>query len=283
MRITRDGFWIVLGFATCAFAACSKGSLTPDAGSGVGGGSGTTGVGGRGGGAGGVTGTGGLDSCAHAPEITGCTPPGVTPPSGPDDRSSCSAEGAVCNGTFCYDFHGEATFVSACCAGKWWPGWAGPCPAVLQPGDPFPCGNGPTCAAYQSYCSISNADRGPGHDLSCQPLCVAGDCSCFCDKPEGCDFDPPGSTCPADRCTCVINSAQPGIQMPGVIVVQCKYAIPGTAYCVQNPSLDSQCPAGNIGFICEASVADVGGCTRLPDSVVNASCGSDVHEYCCPH
>jgi len=71
--------------------------------------------------------------------------------------------------------------------------------------------------------------------------------------------------------------------MPGVIVVQCKYAIPGTAYCVQNPSLDSQCPAGNIGFICEASVGDVGGCTRLADSVVNASCGSDVHEYCCPH
>lgn len=269
------GQWLAGYRGTCP----GTGGMGGAGGSGTSGG-GTIGAGGQGAmGRGGVTGTGGFDTCVHQP-ISDCTPDGVTGPAGPDDRSACDAEGAICQGTFCYDMHGEGSFVSTCCAGKWWPGYAGSCATVLQPGDPFDCGNSPPCAAYQTYCSIKSMDSGFSHTLSCQPICAAGDCSCFCNNPDGCDFAPPDSTCPADRCMCGMTKGGPGVAMPGAVVVQCNYIAPNIGDCIRNTDLDTQC-AGGTGWVCVGPAKDRVGCTALPDFATNASCAGEVHEYCC--
>jgi len=248
-----------------AFAACEPRALSPDAGSGS-------------------TGTGGMYICAHGPTITSCSPSAGVPVTSepPSHGSPCIVEGARCEGTRCYDARGEGPFVITCCGGQWLWDYDRACPTAPQPGDPFVCGPDLDCAAYQTYCSVSNADDRTNWRTSCQPLCAAADCTCFCDNPEACEFQAPGSDCPGDRCTCSTLAALPA--GAGVIQVQCDYVVHDNGACTPNESLDGQC-AGLKAIVCEGPAFDRtgGGCIQLPDLATNASCGTEVHEYCCPN
>jgi hypothetical protein len=294
VSVGRARLPILLAVGGIAVVACSKGSLVMDAGAGTGGRAGTggaaaeAGAGGTSGeagagGIGGFAGTGGPAQCTAADERTTCTPDAGPPPSPPFAESPCTVEGARCEGFACHDDFGGSAWVSTCCAGGWRPNYGGSCPPPVGPGDPFPCGSaGLTCATGQTYCSVANPDRSRDPVTSCQPICAAGDCTCFCGQAEGCNFRPAGSTCPADFCLCSTARTAAGIPLPGTVKVQCNYVFESTAGCNWDPSLDGQCPAGQKARFCIAPPFVLDGCTQLPDSVVTASCGpAEIHYYCC--
>ena len=84
-----------------------------------------------------------------------------------------------------------------------------------------------SCVAGQSYCSVDTFEpTGNGYGrttTSCQPLCAANDCSCFCDNPDGCTFKPPGSPCALDTCNCRVGTISGGVPLPGTVEVGCTY------------------------------------------------------------
>jgi hypothetical protein len=251
------------------FAACSGGSLMPGTGMGGGGGSGT-----------GVTigtgGSAGFKSCYDSIVPATCTQ-GLVPPGSGGSPQTCAVEGGHCEGYSCNDSFGGYSWAKVCCSGVWWNGSA--CPAPVHPGAPFACGN-VNCVGGESYCSYANEDRGDHASYSCKPLCAARDCSCFCDEPEGCSFAPPGSACPADVCECGLATSAMGISIPGSVGVQCHFLPAGTIGCARAASLDGQCGSESDAWIC-SPISAGSYCTQLPDSLAIASCGSELHAYCC--
>ena len=249
-----------------ALASCSGGSLTADGG----------------------TGGGGFMTCDHPPRITSCSPDAgtlpvvsTTPfPEVPTAISPCSVEGASCEGTYCYDW-GDRPFKTTCCAGRWRSDFAGPCPGPFPPGDPFVCTADLSCTIGQTYCSSSNPDRTETRAQSCQPVCAAGDCSCFCDEAEGCDFRPPGSACPVDECHCRRVTAGPNIPVPGAVAVQCDYAPLDISVCYPDPNADARCGGLRYAVLCAGSDDLPADCTPLPESGETAACGFPVRYYCC--
>jgi hypothetical protein len=273
-----------------AIAACSKGRLMADAGAGAGGGeipigTGQAGAGGAdtetgqagAGGADAEPGTGGVPGCV---EHTLCTADAGAPPSGPSDGSPCSVEGARCSGFACLDASAGGAWVSTCCLGRWWPN-TDRCPVVPVPGTLFTFKTGSTCVVGESYCLIANPDRTAVSVTTCEPLCAAGDCSCFCDHPAGCDFKPPGSNCPGDTCTC---STARGVEVgpvAGAINVECKFRVRGEPSCYFDGRLAGECPPGHRALSCTGPPAQGEACTPLPD-VIAGACGTEVRYYCCP-
>jgi hypothetical protein len=281
----RVGVRIGLAVAALAFAACSKGSLMPDGVVTGAGGAGAAGTGGQGGGAGitTVSGTAGTPSCTAADVHVKCDA-NVQLPGGWPIGQPCSVTGAHCEGFTCNDSFSGSDWKASCCAGYWY-ATSDKCPDRARPGDPFVCGRSTDnlgCVAGQSYCSYANEDRTTDSSYACKPLCAAGDCTCFCDKADGCTFAPPGSTCPADTCECGEAATAPGIPIPGTVSVWCRYLASGTSVCFPAPLLDSQCGGLSRAFLCEGPARDRGaGCVQLPDSLTAVSCGSEVHYYCC--
>src|SRR5262249_52664390 len=144
------------------------------------------------------------------------------------------------------------------------------------------CGTTLSCAALQSYCLMSNPDRTSASSYSCQPICPAGDCTCFCDKPDGCTFKPAGSDCPADTCTCSTSTVGPGIPLPGAIQVQCNYLVRGSGACYSDPNAAGRCGGLSSAILCEGPAQNLGAnCSLLPDSASTASCDTEIHDYCC--
>jgi hypothetical protein len=254
-----------------------------DAGAGAGGGevpigTGQAGAGGQDGTDDGTgTGTGGVTGCI---EHTLCSAEAGAPPSGPFDGAPCGVEGARCSGFACLDASGGSAWVSTCCAGRWWPN-TDRCPVRPVPGTMFTCLTGSSCVVGQSYCLIANPDRTAVSVTTCEPLCPAGDCSCFCDQPGGCDFTPPGSTCPGDICTCSLARGVEAGPLLGAINVECKYRVRGEPSCYFDGRLAGECPPGQRALSCTGPPAQGDACTPLPDTIVGA-CGTEVRYYCCP-
>lgn len=304
----------ILALVGAGLFACSNGSpmATKTTGTGGGGSAGTTGAGGQGGtvGGGGTTGAGGQGgvvgsagttgaggqggtvgstgqaghgSCTHGPVVTNCSADAGALPTSPGLDAPCTVESARCQGTWCPDErNGEQPFVEICCNGRW-RNYVGDCPGPsIQPGDLFFCNEGFQCTAGRTYCSYANAERTASYTEWCPSLCPAGDCSCFCDKPGGCDFNPPGSACPADICRCSILTAS-NISLPGAVEVRCDYLVSGSHSCFPDPSVDPQCGVGAHAVACAGPATQApAGCSTLPDAAVTASCGTEIHEFCCP-
>jgi len=259
--------------------SCSAGSLT-----GAGDAGGQTGAGGA----------GGNHICSAGP--TTCTPGVPLPiPSGSFPAGNCSMEGASCEGFACHDWSGGYNWKAVCCGGEWrlpqnleWT-----CPPRLRAGDPFICWGdvGTSCAAGRSYCSVTNVGpSGPANEWlhSCQPLCAAGDCSCFCDRPEGCSFNPPGLDCPGAMCTCGAALDNAGQPLPGAVTVQCEVPPDGT--CGADPAADVNCaPTGlPVAQYCAGPRGQppLPGCMPLADSTdsgVTDTCAFENHYWCCPN
>src|SRR5262245_58367644 len=235
-------------------------------------GTGTGAVGGSG--TGGTAGT----SCYANTVPTTCTD-GVAPPRFDGLPETCAVEGARCQGYRCHDDRSGYSWTNVCCSGLWRD--ASACPAPVHPGDPFACG-GVTCVGGESYCSHANESRTDDLSYSCRPLCAAGDCSCFCDNPEGCSFAPPGSTCPADTCQCGLATTAEVVPIPGSVGVTCSLLPASALGCFPDPSHDGQCDSASKAWLCSGPEGPSGFCAQLPDSVITAPCGTTLHEYCCP-
>ena len=70
--------------------------------------------------------------------------------------------------------------------------------------------------------------------------------------------------------------------MPGAVVVQCRYLMPGAGTCARDVSLDAKCGGLSVAMLCEGpGNGAAAGCTALPDSAITASCGTELHAYCC--
>jgi hypothetical protein len=294
VSFVRPRAWLFPVAGALAFAACSKGTLTPDGGAGAGaGGAGTIGTGQAGAGEGGAgegaaagtgeAGSGGAPGCTPASEHTICTPDAGAPPAAPFEGSPCTIEGARCEGFACRDPSSGSAWVSTCCAGRWRPSYVGTCPVPPATGEPFACGTSVGCPVGQSYCSLSNEDRTRESFASCEPLCAAGDCTCFCDGAEGCTFRPPGSSCAGDTCRCSTITGASGLPVVGAIQVECRYVVPTAPSCYVDGRLSGECPPGQRAMSCTGPPALGTLCTPLPDAVVTGSCGTEVRYYCCPN
>lgn len=261
-----------------------SGGAVGDAGgrSGAGGAGGLASRGGAGGDDGGVvTGIGGIGQCTGG-GFAICTPAGVTGPTGAFAGSFCTTEGASCA---LFDCHGIATGNATCCQGQWRALAGTACPGPLKPGDPFVCYDSSTsCIAGQSYCYSVNEDPSPRGAPTCQPLCPAGDCSCFCDNPEGCEFAPADGDCEADFCSCYTTVDNSGVVLPGGVAVGCTYAdtTPGTCYVAV--AAERACSGITYTVYCTgARSSPPSGCTPLPDDVAAPACRTtESHYYCCP-
>jgi len=153
---------------------------------------------------------------------------------------------------------------------------------ALKPGDPFVCANGSTtCVAGQSYCSYANKGGQSGETTSCQPLCSAGDCTCFCESPDGCDFVPADLDCQTDTCTCMTAVDGAGLLLPGGIAVVCRYTTPGACY----PAIgaDQACTGASYAAFCTGpNFNPRSGCTPMPDGVLAPACVmTEARYYCC--
>jgi hypothetical protein len=277
----------MFGLAIAA-AACRKGSLMEDAGALPTGKAGETGSDGPVGGAGGQSGAGGNDGGMTGVDGIGeCTgggsavcPVGVAGPTEGVATGPCTTEGATCA---LFDCHGVATGNATCCQGQWWALAGNTCPGPLEPGDTFRCGNtSTTCIAGQSYCRSSNRGPAAGEAPSCQPLCPAGDCTCFCDNPTGCDFAPEDQDCEMDRCSCSTAFDPSGLPLRGGIAVVCTYAGTPSGACYPAEHADPACVGAAAVVYCTGTSTPVSGCTLLAEGAVAPACRTtESRAYCC--
>jgi hypothetical protein len=269
-------------------AATGGGSGTSDAGS-------TTGLGGMAGldtGGGGFgasnAGSAGLGGSGGGHRCNGFPLPGGPPPSG-----ACSVEGDLLSGFQCGDELGDGSnWNTLCCDGEWNAialprDGSTPTCAPLAAGDDFPCGfDGLRCVVGESYCSetqenltglITNSTT-----YTCQPICPAGDCSCFCapDDMGQCDYDPLDKVCPADVCACFHGLTDIGLRDPGAVTLECTYDHPTSSECEREPDIDAACSAtspGSIAYLCEGAMPGFG-CWGLETA---QSCGTEADYVCC--
>jgi hypothetical protein len=290
------GRWLATFVLAIAAAACRKESLIADAGATLpmgragrpgsddgGGRSGAGGLAARGGAGGnddgGATGLGGIGQCTGGGAAV-CTPAGVAGPTGGVVGGFCTMEGATCA---LFDCHGVLTGNVTCCQGQWRALAGTACPGPLKPGDPFVCiGGSASCIAGQSYCYSFNKAPTPRGAPSCRPLCPAGDCSCFCDNPDGCDFAPADGDCEADRCNCSAAVDSSGVVLPGGVAVGCTYADTTSGNCYV--AAERPCSGITYAVYCTGPRATPpSGCTPLSDDVAAPACrATESHYYCCP-
>ena len=143
----------------------------------------------------------------------------------------CSTEGATCSGQRWDDDAGCIQWSLICCNGQWNthnPAFDPVCPGPLMPGDPFPCVNdrSVTCVAGESYCRHETEQPSNEQMTSCEPLCEAADCSCFCtpDDTGLCRFIPDdAATASVSECGCFWTSSPTGPQQIGGVEVACTY------------------------------------------------------------
>jgi len=158
----------------------------------------------------------------------------------------CSEEGATCSGFACFDLRGGYDFSAICCHGAWRVNQGGvvECPPDSQT---FQCQQRAECTVGESYCRTS---PGPSPqdplEVSCEPLCKAGDCSCFCDPDDlgSCSFSP-DTSCPFDSCECSIFKA--GHTPPGSVVVNCNVDVEQSGTCGQATQFDAACADAGLG------------------------------------
>jgi hypothetical protein len=206
---------------------------------------------------------------------------------------ACTSEGSLCAGTVCHDEESGSSYASLCCNGQWLAinpdavlpdGGAPACPTSIGPGDPFPCGTaGLTCVAGQSYCLNRYAGNSPA-EASCQPLCAAGDCSCFCASADGCTFDPPDKQCPQDTCTCGAAYDALGLPQAATVGVTCSYEFRPQLGCSRQTDYDNTCQAfsGKAAYVCWGTDTPCPSCVRN-SGVDGSSCGIHSAAYCCPN
>ena len=271
-----------------AFVACS-GSLGPCSGSLGDKDAGSISVGGTGGAQSDAaigTGGAGLDD-AGVP--TGSGGSSAVCPSGegaPAPFGPCAAEGVVRSGWVCYADGTVVNWTAICCSGVWEnvapsPD-AGPisCP-TLRPGDRFACGSaGLTCVAGQTYCYERNDPDTKENLVSCEPLCAAGDCTCFCGDPVSCSFRPPDAICQSDWCRCEPPRASNSLLQPGGVHLSCSRDRAATQQCTHTADACNE-DAGTV-YRCETN----GG--SPPDSSCalrqyGLVCDTLWIEYCCPN
>jgi hypothetical protein len=133
-----------------------------------------------------------------------------------------------------------ADWAALCCDGEWKritapaDGGTPSCPEPVKPGDEFTCvGAEQSCVAAESACLEHTQAPAFASIWSCEPLCDAGDCSCFCDPDDSgaCGFDPPDKVCPADFCYCDMAYDELGLPAAGTVAVRCAYDDPTAPEC----------------------------------------------------
>jgi hypothetical protein len=273
----------VLAFVACSgsLGQCSGSLGEKDAGSiSVGGAGGARldaaiGTGGAGlGDAGVMTGSGGsFPPCPASGEGT------------PAPFGACAPDGMVGSGCVRYSDGTVVNWTVICCSHVWedvLPPDAGPisCP-TLRPGDRFPCGStGLTCVAGASYCYERNDPDTKENLASCEPLCAAGDCTCFCTDPVSCTFRPPDAICQRDSCRCEPPRASNSLLQPGGVHLSCSLDRAATQQCTRTTDA------------CNADGGTVYHCETGRDTPPDPSCALRQYglvcdtlwiEYCCPN
>lgn len=202
----------------------------------------------------------------------------------PAPIGACDFEGEIRSGFVCYDSRAGMNWTVICCAGQWQQfnsspdASAGTCP-TLQPGDRFACGStGLTCVAGQSYCYERNDPNTGANLASCEVLCTAGDCTCFCADPLICSFAPPNAVCLSDDCTCAPPRDSNSLPQLGAVHVACTLGRLPTLTCS---------PTGNT---CNSGTGTVSHCEGLGFVAPNSTCtlwqygvicGSMTYDWCC--
>lgn len=133
-----------------------------------------------------------------------------------------------------------------------------------MPGDPFPCGldGSTTCVAGESYCHFVTMQPVLVQTTSCDALCEAADCSCFCtpDETGGCAFTPPDAPSTNGGCTCNWIWSPNGPRQPGGVAVDCTFYPPSR--CTRSPEWDEVCAdAGRVeAYVCLSPDPPIPGC-----------------------
>jgi hypothetical protein len=265
-----------------AVAACSGALRAGDAGpAGIGGAGGTS--------PDAATSTGGtaVDAAPatdhHAFDASPC---GVGASSALPPTGACGTEGTVQNGRTCHDSYSYSDWTVICCAGQWRevpplvPD-AGQltCPPPLRPGDRFPCGpDGLTCVAGETYCQESANDNVPGPpSFTCEKLCAAGDCSCFCGNLETCSFLAPNNVCSDDYCYCALTRDSQSVPQAGGIHTTCRYGRQPTMDC--RATGETCATAAEKKYHCEGvGPPDPNACVVVG---LDAVCDAVANDYCC--
>ncbi len=196
-------------------------------------------------------------------------------PSGP-----CSTDGASCSGRTLFEENACGDWSAICCRGQWSalaPGANPVCPDPLMPGDPFACGidGSIECVAGESYCHFVTMQPTNDQAASCDVLCAAADCSCFCtpDDTGSCSFMPSDAPSTNGGCTCAWTWSQSGPRQPGGVAVDCTFYPPSR--CTRSPDWDSICAdAGRAeAHVCLAPDPPIPGC--------EIAIGIDANSYVC--
>lgn len=185
------------------------------------------------------TGGTGLDDAGVPTGSGGSSPVCPSGEGAPAPFGPCDSAGVVRSGYVCFADGTVVNWTVICCSGVWEnvapsPD-AGPisCP-TLRPGDRFACGStGLTCVAGASYCYERNDPDTKENLASCEPLCAAGDCTCFCADPVSCAFRPPDAICQRDWCRCEPPRASNSLLQPGGVHVSCSLDRASTEQCAR--------------------------------------------------
>jgi hypothetical protein len=203
----------------------------------------------------------------------------------PAPFGACDSAGMNRSGYVCYSDGTVVNWTVICCSGVWENVAHSPdavtisCP-TLRPGDRFACGStGLTCVAGESYCYERNDPDTKENLASCEPLCAAGDCTCFCADPLACTYRPPNATCMRDSCRCEPPRASNSLWQPGGVRVSCTLDRAATQLCTR--TADACDTDGGTIYHCET-----GGVTPPDPSCAlrqyGLVCDTLWIDYCCP-